>query len=207
MEDFFVLQTLEQVKAFADPLRQRILKAFCQAPTTTKQVAQQLGEKPTKLYHHVTTLEQVGLIQIVETRQNRGTVEKYYQAVARKFHIDRNLFAVSPELETAVSGIQGLIIDALDETLTQIQDERTQNHLKAPKARDSLVFVRAQNLHFTSDQITNLRGKIETWLEECCNTESNSDDQPTYALTLLLYPTFDPEKQSISASPASKETG
>lgn len=67
-EGFFALQELDQLKALADPLRQRILQALCQEPMTTKQVAQQLGEKPTRLYHHVSTLEQAGLIQIVETR-------------------------------------------------------------------------------------------------------------------------------------------
>ena len=51
-----------QIKALANPLRQQILELMIEAPITTKQVADRLGEKPTKLYHHVDTLEAAGLI-------------------------------------------------------------------------------------------------------------------------------------------------
>ena len=57
------LSDLDQVKVLADPLRIRILEEMCTAERTTKQVAQRLGEKPTKLYHHVEALERVGLIR------------------------------------------------------------------------------------------------------------------------------------------------
>jgi DNA-binding transcriptional ArsR family regulator len=85
---------LAQVRALADPLRLRILGALGGVPRTTKQVAGLLGEKPTKLYHHVEALERVGLIRLQETRPNRGTVEKYYQAVAAQFKVAAS--ALSP---------------------------------------------------------------------------------------------------------------
>ena len=62
------------------------------AVAIAKQVADFLGEKPTKLYHHVDALERVGLIALSRTRQNRGTVEKYYLAVARAFQADSSAF-------------------------------------------------------------------------------------------------------------------
>src|SRR5215470_1338117 len=93
----FVLSDLKQVKALADPLRQSMLRAFAGEPKTTKQVADGLGEKPTKLYHHVETLERVGLLKLVKMRQNRGTIEKYYQAVAGKFTVDPKLFGHFPK--------------------------------------------------------------------------------------------------------------
>ena len=82
--EIYTLKDLDQVKVLADPLRIRILEALLEE-RTTKQVADLLGEKPTKLYHHVDALEKVGLIALSRTRQNRGTVEKYYLAVARTF--------------------------------------------------------------------------------------------------------------------------
>ena len=63
----------------------RLLEALVLEPRTTKQVAEALGEKPTKLYHHVDALEKVGLIRLIRTQRNRGTLEKYYQSVARSF--------------------------------------------------------------------------------------------------------------------------
>ena len=47
---------LEQVKVLADPLRVRILETMALEERTTKQVAEELGEKPTRLYPHVEAL-------------------------------------------------------------------------------------------------------------------------------------------------------
>ena len=74
--EVMILTELDQIKVLADPLRIRILEELGQE-RTTKQVADLIGEKPTKLYHHVEALERVGLIQLTRTRQNRGTLEKY----------------------------------------------------------------------------------------------------------------------------------
>src|SRR3954462_12886708 len=72
-----------ELRALAHPLRLRILELFAEAPRTTKQVAELLGQPPTRLYHPVAALERAGLLTLKETRKNRGTVEKWYEAVAR----------------------------------------------------------------------------------------------------------------------------
>lgn len=74
-----------ELRALAHPLRLRVLERFAEQPRTTKQVALLLGEPPTRLYHHVAALERAGLLRLTETRKNRGTVEKWYEAVARSF--------------------------------------------------------------------------------------------------------------------------
>lgn len=91
LAESYVLSDLEQVKILADPLRVKLLGCFAQE-RTTKQVAELLGEKSTKLYHHVEVLEKVGLIRLARTRQNRGTLEKYFLAVARTFRVAPDLF-------------------------------------------------------------------------------------------------------------------
>lgn len=70
---------LEQMRALSHPLRVRLLELFGECPRTTKQAAEALGESPTKLYHHVAALERAGLVRLRETRQNRGTTEKYFE--------------------------------------------------------------------------------------------------------------------------------
>ena len=115
-EAVHTLTRLEQMKAIADPLRLRLLESFM-LERTTKQVADLLGERPTKLYHHVEALERVGLIRLARKRQNRGTVEKYYHAVARSFRAAPRLFgagkpgektqAMRSMLETIFDGTSG----------------------------------------------------------------------------------------------------
>jgi len=73
-----------RVRALAHPLRLRLLELFAERPRTTMQAAQALGEAPTRLYHHVAALERAGLVRLRERRPNRGTVEKYFEAVGKR---------------------------------------------------------------------------------------------------------------------------
>ena len=59
------------------------MELFAEAPRTTKQVAELLGQPPTRLYHHVAALEGAGLLRLTETRKNRGAVEKWYESISR----------------------------------------------------------------------------------------------------------------------------
>ncbi|HET6372853.1 MAG TPA: winged helix-turn-helix domain-containing protein [Candidatus Polarisedimenticolia bacterium] len=92
------LTNLDQMKALANPLRIRIMELFCQE-RTTKQVAGILKQPPTRLYHHVSALERVGLIRLARTQQRRGALEKYYLAVAKTFSADSRLFSSSATAE------------------------------------------------------------------------------------------------------------
>jgi DNA-binding transcriptional ArsR family regulator len=71
-----------EIRALAHPLRLRLMELFVETPRTTKQVADLLGEPPTRLYHHVAALERAGLLRLKETRRNRGTTEKWYEAAS-----------------------------------------------------------------------------------------------------------------------------
>src|SRR5438105_5007402 len=86
------VRNLEHVRLLAHPLRLKLLEAFGHEPRTTKQVAGLLGEKPTRLYHHVDALARAGLLVLVRTRRNRGTVEKYFRTVADRIELDPSVF-------------------------------------------------------------------------------------------------------------------
>jgi DNA-binding transcriptional ArsR family regulator len=75
--------SVAEMRALAHPLRLRMMELFAEAPRTTKQVAELLGQPPTRLYHHVAALERAGLLRLRETRKNRGTVEKWYESISR----------------------------------------------------------------------------------------------------------------------------
>ncbi len=122
-QESYTLSDLDQVKVLADPLRVRLLESFC-TERTTKQVAEMLGEKSTKLYHHVEALEKVGLIRLTRTRQNRGTLEKYYLSVARSFRVDSSLFPAadqSPEGDALLTMLSTMIDNVSDELRHIIQ--------------------------------------------------------------------------------------
>ena len=80
------------MRALAHPLRLRILEAFAEAPRTTKQVAELLGQPPTRLYHHVDQLLAAGLIRVAREEKRRAVSERYFEAVARRFAVSPSAF-------------------------------------------------------------------------------------------------------------------
>src|ERR1043165_1128111 len=77
-------RSVADLRALAHPLRLRMMELFAESPKTTKQVAELLGQPPTRLYHHVAALERAGLLVLTETRPNRGAVEKWYTGVSQQ---------------------------------------------------------------------------------------------------------------------------
>lgn len=121
--------SLDQLRALAHPLRLRMLELFTEGPRTTKQVAQLLGEPPTKLYHHANALERAGLLRLSKTRQNRGAVERWYE-VARNTISGRQM-SQSPLMHRAISGLATV---ALEQTRRDVELA-----LRSPSGRHPLV--------------------------------------------------------------------
>lgn len=102
----YTMESLDQVRILAHPLRLKLIETFAERPRTTKQAAEALKMPTTRLYHHVNALERVGLIRLKETRPVRGTVEKYYEAVAKRIVVGREVFGERPEkVQEAVAGV------------------------------------------------------------------------------------------------------
>ena len=87
----FMVETPDQLKALADPLRQSLLEQFCR-PATIKAAAGKLGVPVTRLYHHVDQLLAAGLIRVEREEKRRAVSERFFQAVARRFAVSPTAF-------------------------------------------------------------------------------------------------------------------
>lgn len=67
-----------------DPLRARIL-ALLVEPGSATTVARSLGESRQKVNYHLRTLEEHGLVELVEERPRRGLTERVVVATARSY--------------------------------------------------------------------------------------------------------------------------
>jgi DNA-binding transcriptional ArsR family regulator len=83
-----VINTVQQFKAFSDPIRSRILGIIQNQPATAKQIADRLGASPGAIGHHLHVLEAAGLARVVARRLVRGIVANYYTRTARIFKYD-----------------------------------------------------------------------------------------------------------------------
>lgn len=67
-------------KAFAHPLRVRILTILNEEVASPNLIAKSLGESLNLTAYHVRVLEKFDCIELVETRQRRGATEHFYRA-------------------------------------------------------------------------------------------------------------------------------
>lgn len=80
------LETTEQVvAAMGDLRRMRILEILTERQASVKELSEIIHESPQTTHYHTKMLERAGLIEIVEKREVRGTLEKFYKAVADRF--------------------------------------------------------------------------------------------------------------------------
>ena len=73
-----------------NPLRPRILRRLGK-PRSVKEVAEDLDMPVTRLYYHFSLLEEVGLINVVETRKVGAMLEQLYLVTAYNFRPSKNL--------------------------------------------------------------------------------------------------------------------
>ena len=185
--DTFVIERLDQLKALAHPLRQQLFERFAAEPATTKQVATQLSQKPTRLYHHVATLEKAGLIQVVKTRQIRGTTEKYYSSVARSLRVDSSMLSGSRSDGAAENARLGVV----ESILQNVRDELAELLMSNDTAgkQDEAFFAQAE-IRGSPEKIEAIRDRVTRFINELGQETDTDDDeqQAAYRLVLGWYP-------------------
>jgi DNA-binding transcriptional ArsR family regulator len=127
----FVVDTAEQLRALADPLRQRLLQSFAE-PRTIKETAEKLGEPLTKLYHHVDQLLAAGLIRVVREERRRAVLERTFQASATRFAVSPAAFASGT---SRIAKRERIARSALEEVLGAAADEEGAFRLLRSSAR------------------------------------------------------------------------
>ena len=179
---------LDQVRALSDPTRLRLLELFKERRLTTKQAAQILGQPPTRLYHHVNLLERLGFIRLVEERPNRGTVEKYFEAVARAFAVDPALFeGDSPRAQKARSLAANMLMTVLDRARMEAA-ESIATGLVGADDREAPLVVHVQ-LTTTEKEIQHVKTRLQRCVHEIRKKPAPraSGELRTYTLLIGCY--------------------
>jgi len=189
----YTMTDLEQIKVVADPLRLRILEALCRNERTTKQVAQEIDEKPTRLYHHVEALERVGLIRRTRTRQNRGTVEKYYMAVARTFKAGSSLFSGAEVGSPESDSLETVATTIFENTAREIREVIASG--AGPGVEEEGILTYAE-VSADEKTLSRIRSRFMEVLEEVCDeSDAAPKDKGERRFRLLLaYFPLDPGK-------------
>jgi DNA-binding transcriptional ArsR family regulator len=177
-----VVDTAEAIKAMADPLRLRLLQLLMRTRDrswSVKEMAAELHQPVTKLYHHVKLLEGADLITDVDTRLVSGIVEHRYRTSQRSLNFDESLF-LSPETrDDSIAQVAALVDTSRDALLDYL-------HLEPNEVDEVLVSRSAARL--TAEEIK----LVTTTVEDLVDTFRRANDEdrsgPRTAMLCLLHP-------------------
>jgi predicted ArsR family transcriptional regulator len=163
----YIIKDIEQIKLLSDPLKLQLLQAFAEGNKTTKQVAAELGESVTKLYRHVDALHGAGLLIITQEKQKRGTVERTFRAVAKRFEADPTLFSDDDDQQGA-NAARDLLRVVEGEILAALAHDSSQTEQEA-------VFMRLR-CKASPARIEQLRESLKEWIE-AAQSDDDGDDE------------------------------
>lgn len=184
MRKTLLLRDAGQVRVLAHPLRMRIIEALRSQEGSPRQVADVLGTKPTRLYHHFAALERAGLITLVGTRQRRGVLERLYQPTARQFVVDRALF------EGARSRQRGTSVVSAASTMFAVTLAELRSGIEAgtvPLADRERAELASMRLDIAPGALPGLMRQLRALIAQAQAAEVSEGGEPV-RLTVALFP-------------------
>ena len=198
MQDYYEIATIEQLRAVADMLRIRIIDHLLERPMTVTQLGEALGEAPAKIHYHVRELEKAGLLVLVETREKGGILEKYYQPIARRMDVKKDL--LSAPLDEVTLTISGWL-DQIRDGFLRAYREGLQLHDEQQKEEQlrGLTFAFTR-LYLTSEELQQLTRQLE---EFCKPFEQRRgiEGERELVTSLLIFPEQNRDEPAVEATP------
>jgi len=190
MEDLLYIQEVEQAKALLKPVRMEILTHLAE-PGTCTQLAEIFGESPQKIYYHVKILEKAGLVEKVEERRVRGTVEGIYQAKARSYWLSPEMVAKTGGPRKAREQMSlGYLLSLAEELQADIAALASQSDDETPALGLSTQIELAED-----DQRAAFMQDVQSMFQALAvkygrteDTSASEDEGQIYRLKLACYP-------------------
>jgi DNA-binding transcriptional ArsR family regulator len=190
--DKVILDNLDALKAYFDPVRLQIVQEMSYQPRTVHDIAEALDVPFTRLYYHIKMLEKHNIIRVVETRAMSGAVEeKYYQVTARQFIVDRSLLTTGDADDSA--GLNTLLTTILEETHDDIKNSVRGGKIQLQEIspHPESLLVRRGIFRLSREQAARFHEDLLALMNRYLDIEASRDD-PYYALAIALYPTMLP---------------
>lgn len=184
------IDSAEAIKALADPLRLRVLTLLMgdqERSWTVKEIAAELDQPVTKLYHHVNVLEQAELIRDVETRLVSGIVEHRYAAGQRGLEFDDALYKSADTRDASIANVSYLVDEVRDDLVRYLGSQDTD---------PEQAMVSKARVRLTRDEADELRNAMDELLEKFRNRRSSQRPSqrkslPRFQILVVMHPELD----------------
>ena len=89
MKDVMTLDKIDQIKVLADINKSTIIDCLSAGePMTINDISEKTGVPYHKVSYSMKKLEELEMVEVVQTKLKFGIIEKYYTAVAKQFTVD-----------------------------------------------------------------------------------------------------------------------
>lgn len=182
------VKRMDQAALLVDTFKMSILEQFVEEPRTAKQVAEILNTKQTRLYRHIDALVQAGLLKVVKEQQKRGTVERFYQAIATRFELDTSLLVTKENEDETTGLVRNMLRDTEKEVISLLE---TIDFKEEVADEDTPLLMRI-SARGSKERMQSLRQKLEEWLAEFQPTDSevqaDDSEEISYRGLIMFYP-------------------
>ena len=187
--------SLDTLKQMGDPIRTRLMGVVSNAPATVQELASTLKVPITRLYYLIHLLEELGLLQVIDSHPVGGTVEKVYYASARQFIVDRAQFSGKPAAWMEYADV--LIDFTLTETGKAIRKSIKSGALDLQKSAPDprALQIRRGIGKLSTKQASRFYKKMEDLISEFTNMDSEDGEAAEYMLAVAFFPTSIAEKE------------
>jgi len=178
-----------KLRLLSDPLRSFVVYSVIPQAKTVKQLAEELGCPPTRLYYHMQQLEKHALVFVEDTQLVSGIVEKHYRAVARELRLDRSAFSAGGTTDR--SRLDALLGFVFDQSRVEIQRQVESGALDLRRAAPQLGALMAYRnvLKLNSQRAAELYLRMKALWDEYDEQAKIPDaDGQFYAFAVALYP-------------------
>lgn len=167
----YIITENTQIKGYVHPTRMVLLQMLAKEKRTISSIAKELNVHPANITHHFKLLEKVGLIYLVEKRDNGKNLEKYYRAIAYNFEVKPEDDREANKKALALSILKSDLAIAI-------------NTIKEDDSREVLALLGSAKLD--PEDVKRFIKKLEGLLAEFKGY--NSKDGTAFTINLSLYP-------------------
>jgi DNA-binding transcriptional ArsR family regulator len=198
MRERYEIETVEQLRAIADLLRIRIIELLEKRAMTVTQLGDELGLAPAKVHYHVRELERVGLLELVETREKGGILEKYYQPIAHEIDVNNALLsAPRDEVQATLRGLFNQLADGYLHAFRRVA-------ATPDPAQEGRMALFLSHLYLTGEEQRQLFRQIEALLKPF-EQKREGEDVKEIVFSTFVYPT-DAHQEEQQEEVASAQT-
>lgn len=92
MKKIHYFKSYDELKAFFDPMKSKVMQVLTIKTCSIKMLANILNEKSSVLQYHIKELLKLGLIKVEKKVEIRNLTEKHYRSIAKEFYANNKTF-------------------------------------------------------------------------------------------------------------------